>query len=213
MLGWAIAALGGCAAWRVFGGYPPADAAPLALSRRELATLGAVADALFPEGGAVPPSGRRAGVPAYIDQLVAASSARQRLLMHALFFLVEHGTLLFPAPGGWRGLRRFTALDTDQQMAVIASWQRSRWWVRRLVFTSLRALCTLGYFADPAVLRALRLAPYAIETPRCEADGLYPAIGASRSSLRDVSADGTPLGAPTPLRSDDPLLAGYAETA
>ena len=55
----------------------------------------------------------------------------------------------------WDGWRRFSALDAERRGAVLEGWRRSRWFARRLVFTSLRAIVTQAYFADPAVLRAL----------------------------------------------------------
>ena len=196
---------------RVFAGYPAAQQPAQALRRRELALVAAVADALFPPGGAIAESGREADVAGYVDRLVAASQPRQRALMRALFFLFEHATLVFPAPGGLRGLRRFSALDVGAREAVLERWRTSRLFLRRLVFTSLRALCTLGYFASPGVLRSLRLAPYAIDTPVCEADLWYPPIGAPRASLRRTRADLTPPRDAVPLALDAPLLAGYGE--
>jgi hypothetical protein len=202
-----IAALVG----RVFAGYRPAPAGAQALSGRELALVDAVADALFPPGGAIPESGRDAGVSAYLDRLVAASQPRQRVLMRLLFFLFEHATLAFPAPGGPRGLRRFSSLDLPQREAVLEAWRTSGLFVRRLCFTSLRALCTLGYFASPAVLRELRLAPFAIATPVCDADLWYPPVGASRGSIRLGRADLTPPASGVPLALDAPLAPDYAE--
>jgi len=211
-LGWllAIALLGG-AGLRCCAGYPRPGASARVLSRAEWATLDAVAEALFPPGGAVPVSGGEAGVAAYVDRLVDAAQARQRWLMRALFFLIEHGTLLFPAPGGVSGLRRFSSLDAAQRVAVIEGWRRSGLFLRRLVFTSLRAICTLGYFSDPDVLRALRLAPYAIETPIVEADLWYPRVGESRESVALTRADLSPPDAKPPLRPDDPRAPGHAE--
>jgi hypothetical protein len=142
---------------------------------------------------------------------VAATHPRQRLLMRALFFLIEHATLVFPAPGGISGLRRFSKLRPDQQVAAIQGWQSSRLFPRRLVFVALRSLCTIGYLADPAVLRELRLAPFAIDTPIVEADLLYPRIGESRASIALTRADLRPPGQAPPLDRDAPLLRGYAD--
>jgi hypothetical protein len=215
MWGWAtLAALGALAAWacgRVFVGYGPAPVPHRALRPRELATLAAVSETLFPPGGEIPPSGSDAGIAAYVDRLVAASQPRQRRLMRSLFFLIEHGTLAFPAPGGLSGRRRFSSLEPGQREAVLDAWQHSGWFLRRLVFTSLRALCTLGYFADPAVLRRLRLAPYAIDTPVCEADVLYPRVGAPLSSIPYAREDLTPPSDGTPIDVHGPWLAGFAE--
>jgi hypothetical protein len=216
MWGWAIfAALAMLAGWglgRVFLGYPAPPAAARVLSHRELATLTAVAEVLFPPGGEVAPSGEDAAIAAYVDRLVEASQPRQRLLMRALFFLVEHGTLLFPAPGGPSGLRRFSRLEPGQREAVLAAWHHSGSFLRRLVFTSVRALCTLGYFADPRVQRELGLTPYAIDTPVCEADLLYPRIGARRSEIPYGPGDLTPPsdGAPVGVAGARVSYAGEA---
>jgi len=203
--------------WRVLGGYPR-PATPLArLSRREATFVAAAAEALFPRGGAVPPSGLDAGVPAWADRWLDALPAATRFLVRCLFALVEHATLLFPARG-WDGWRRFSALDPERRGAVLEGWRTSRWFLRRLVFTSLRAIVTQGYFADAAVLRALGLAPFAIEAPVTAADALYPPIGRPRSAIR-FSADAVtvhgPLDRPpagAPLVPGSPLHPAYRES-
>lgn len=195
--------------WRVFGGYAPAGAGTRVLARRELALLAAAADATYPAGGPVAPSGQQAGVPQYADRYVSAVPAGTRRLMRMLFFLVEHATLFFPARGRG-GFRRFSSLNRDQQEAVLDAWRTSAWFPRRLVFSSLRAILTMGYFGCPEVQRSLGLAPKAIRSPIVEADLLYPAIGASRDSIahrvEDLEAPGVP-----PLGPDAPLHPGTAE--
>jgi len=198
---WLVVALLGGAAWRVFGGYPRRPRGKV-LSRRELAALDALADAVFPGGGALGRSGCEADVPAYVDGLVALSAPRQRLLLRLLFFLLEHGTLLFPARGGLAGLRRVSALPEASRVAWLEGWRTSRLFARRLVFTSLRAVLTLGYFADPEVQRRLGLVPFEIETPVRTADLLYPRVGRPRASVAfgpdalTPSRDAAPLVAP-----------------
>jgi hypothetical protein len=207
-------ALLGWLAFRVFGGHPPPAAPFRRLARREAAFVAAAAEALYPRGGAVPPSGLDAGVPAWTDRWLDALPGGTRLLVRCLFALVEHATLAFPAPG-WDGWRRFSALDAARRGAVLEGWRTSRFFLRRLVFTSLRAIVTQAYFADPAVLRALRLAPLAIEPPVTSADVLYPPIGRPPSAIRfapsDVSVHG-PLDRPpagAPLALDGPLHPDY----
>ena len=73
------------------------------------------------------------------------------------------------------------------------------------------AICTIGYFADPGVLRVLHLAPYAIEPPIVEADLLYPKVGEASDSIRLTAADLTRERGTLPLELDGPLLPGYAE--
>jgi hypothetical protein len=205
MLGWILlAAAAGYALARTCAGYPR-PARPLAvLAPREAAFLDAAAEATFPPGGAIAASGRAAGVALYTDRWLTRVDRRMRRLMRMLFFLVEHATLFFPAPGS-RGWRRFSSLAPAQQAAALEGWRTSRFAARRLVFASLRAILTMGYFAHPPVLRELGLAPRAIETPVCEADLLFPPVGRPPQEIAygfsDLGppSDGRPLGPDTPL--------------
>ena len=130
--------------------------------------------------------------------------------MHLLFILMEHATLFFPAPGRG-GTRRYSALEAEQRVAVLDAWSESSLFVRRVVFTSLRAVLTLGYFAHPPVLRTLGIAPPAIDSPICEADLLYPRIGEHPDSIEKTRSDLTPPSAGVPLASDRPLHDAFAE--
>jgi hypothetical protein len=195
---------------RVFAGYPRGGARHRNVSRREVAFLNAAGDAIFPRGGAIPASASDADVAGYTDRWLAASRPRIRVLLHLLFFLMEHATLVFPAPG-WGGWRRFTALSPEQRIAVLDGWRSSRHFPRRLVFTSLRAVLTMAWFAHPPVMRQLRVAPLAIRTPVCEADLLYPPIGRPPDAIRFTPADLTPPSDGTPLDLDGPLHPAWAE--
>jgi len=200
-----VVALG---AYRFLAGYPRPPIALGALAPREYATIAAAAQASYPHGGAIVPSGLEAGIPAHVDRFVAAQPPATRLLMRLLFVLVEHASLVFPAPG-YGGFRRFSGLRDEQQLAYLVGWQRSRLLPRRLVFVSLRAILTMGYFADPAVLRALGLAPRAMVTPVVAADLLWPRIGAPPSAIRYRAADLTPPSAAQPLGYEGPLHPDY----
>ncbi len=194
--------------WRVFGGYRRARGSAGALAPRELAFLAAAADATYPAGGPVPPSGPAAGIPAFADRYVAAVPPGTALLMRLLFFLMEHATFLFAAPGRG-GRRRFSALSAEQRCAVLEGWRTSAWFPRRLVFSSLRAILTMGYFSDPVVLRHLHLAAKRIDSPVVEADLLYPAIGAHPSTIPYGPGDlSEPSGEPLP--ADAPLHPAHA---
>jgi hypothetical protein len=213
MIGWLLfGAAAGYALVRIFWGYPRPSRPPTVLSRRELALIDAAAEATFPPGGALAPSGSDADVASYTDRWLSAVHPRIRLLMRLLFFLVEHGTVFFPAPAP-RGFRRFSALSLEQRMAALDAWRGSRLLPRRIVFASLRAILAMGYFADPAVLRQLGLAPRAFESPVCEADLLYPPIGAGPEAISYTRADLTPRGEATPLDVEGPLHPDYAESA
>ncbi len=191
----AIGAALGYAGGRTLLGYPAAPEYRV-LARREVAFLDAAAEVMYPPGGPFPTSGRDARCAVFLDGYLALVPPRMRLLMRLLFFLMEHATLLFPAPPP-RGWRRFSSLSAEQRTAVLEGWRRSRLFARRLVFTSLRAVLTNAYLADPAVLRHLGLAPFSIVSPVVEADLLYPPIGRLPEAIRHraltAPSDGTPL--------------------
>jgi hypothetical protein len=188
-------------------GYPLPDRHYRVLIRPEVASLASVSEAMFPPGGHIRSSGLDADLPAYIDRWMAVSQRQVRLLMHLLFFFVEHATLLFPAPGR-RRRRRFSSLGLEQRVAVLGAWGESGLYLRRLVFMSLRSILTMGYFAHPPVLRQLGVAPLAIDSPVGEADLLYPPIGKLPADIPytpdDLTApsDGTPLALGGPLHRD-----------
>ena len=206
VLGWIVLAL--VLAWglaRIFRGYPPSGHPARILSRREMAFLRGAAEATFPPGGAIPPSGVDADLAGYVDRLIAASHRRIRVMMRLLLFLMEHATLFFRAPGRG-GFRRFSSLSLEQRVAVLDAWAESRLLLRRLCFTSLRALLTMGYLSYPRVARQLGVAPFAIESPICEADLLYPRVGARPETIPYTSttpaSDGKPLPLDAPLHPD-----------
>ncbi len=166
---------------------------------------------MYPAGGPISSSGLDADLPGYIERLMAASRLHTRLLLHVLFFLVEHGTLVFPTPGRG-GMRRFSSQRVEQRVAALDGWAESTIFFRRVVFTSLRAVLTMGYFAHPPVVRQLGLAPLAIESPICEADLLYPRIGERPDSIGLTVADLTLPSEGIPLPQDGPLHPGFAES-
>jgi len=204
LLGAAVLAVAFWGLRRLLAGYPEAREART-LARREWALVAAAADALFPPGGPIEPSGSDAGVPGYVDRYVGSVPPGVRLLMRALLLLFEQATLVFPAPGPG-GRRRFSDLTVEQRVAVLEGWRTSGFFPRRLVFTSLRAILCMAYLADPAVLRRLDLAPWDITPPVVEADLLYPPVGRPRSEIRHREAtppsDGTPHEPGAPIHPD-----------
>jgi hypothetical protein len=196
-------------ALRIFAGYPVKNRRFRVLNRAEAAVLDSVAEAMFPPGGHIESSGRDADLPAYADRWMAVSQPRIRVLMHLLFFLIEHATVIFPAPGR-RRRRRYSSLTLEQRIAVLEGWGKSRLHLRRRVFVSLRSIFTKGYFAHPPVLRQLRVAPFAIDSPVCEADLLFPPIGKLPADIRYTREDlSSPSG--VPLTDADPLHPDFAE--
>jgi hypothetical protein len=205
---WAIVL--GYAVSRVAIGYPDPRRQHRGLGRGEVAFISSAAEAMYPAGGPIPSSGLDADLPGYLERLMAASRLQTRILLHLLFFLVEHGTLLFPTPGRG-GMRRFSSQDVEHRVAALDGWAESTLFFRRVVFTSLRAVLTMGYFAHPPVVRRLGLAPLVIESPVCEADLLYPRIGERPESIAETAADLTAPSEGVPLPQDGPLHPGFAE--
>jgi hypothetical protein len=203
-------ALVGAAVARALAGYGPRDPGLALLARREAVFLAAAADAAFPAGGAIPPSGSEAGIVRHVDRWLGLLTRRNRVLIRLLFAFFEHATLLFPAPG-WDGFRRFSRLRPEQRVALLEAWGTSRLRVRRLVFTSLRTLLTAGYFASPAVLRATGLAPLAFESPVVDADLLYPRIGLAADTISCRPEDRGRALSRAPLDPRGPLHPDYAE--
>jgi hypothetical protein len=196
---------------RVAIGYPDPRRQYRGLGRGEVALISSAAEAMYPPGGPIPSSGLDADLPDYLERLMAASRLQTRILLHLLFFIVEHGTLLFPTPGRG-GMARFSSQNVEHRVVALDGWAESTLFIRRLVFTSLRAVLTMGYFAHPPVVRLLGLAPLEIESPICEADLLYPRIGERPESIGLTAADLTPPSDGTPLPQDGPLHSGFAET-
>ncbi|MFQ5513346.1 MAG: hypothetical protein ACE5FG_02825 [Myxococcota bacterium] len=177
----------------------------------EYAFLAAVAEASLPPGGAPAPSGTEAGIPEYVDRYLTVLPRRLRRLMRALFFLLEHGTLLFPA-GGLTGMRRFTCLPPTSRTRYLDGWRRSRLYARRLAFTSLRSVLGMAYLAHPAVQRDLGIAPLRIASPVCEADLLWPPIGQPPEAIRYTRENLDPPSSGEPLDPDGPLHPAFEES-
>ena len=199
-------------AYRFFAGYPRPPVTLHALAPREYATIGAAALATYPRGGAIPPSGLDASVPLHVDRFVAAQRPGTRLLMRLLFVLSStRACCSRPAvaaasgasPRSTTGSRSSTCAAGSAARCCRAGW--CSW--------SLRAILTMGYFADPGVLRALGLAPRRVATPVCEADLLWPRIGELPATIRHRPGDVTQPAAAVPLGFAGALHPDYEERA
>jgi hypothetical protein len=196
---------------RIFFGYSASQTGVTrfgVLAPREVAFINSTAEVMFPADGAIPFSGLEADLPRYADRFLAALEPRIRWQIRALFALFEHVTLFFPAPG-WTGMRRFSSLTFEQRELVLQGWSQSPQFMRQIIFTALRAVLTMGYLGHPVVMRHLRVAPYAIESPVCAADLLYPAIGAHPDQIPYTQSDLTPPSDGTPVDIEGPLHPDY----
>lgn len=136
----------------LFGGYPDKIAPGGKLSKKEQAVIRACADSFFPPGGPIPVSGTDAKLVDYMEGYVARTPDGQRVLVHLLFWFIEHGTWLFgPKPV------RFTSLSEAERLAVLEDMRTSPIYFRRIAFLSMRTMLTMGYLANPDVARAMRM--------------------------------------------------------
>lgn len=206
MLGVLLIVLGVVALRRGLAGYPAAGSHFSVLAPRELAFLQAAAETLFPPHASLPLSGGEADLPGYADGYLEALPARQRTLIRALFFLFEHATLVWPAQGRG-GFKRFSSLSPEQRLGVLRAWQSSPLYLRRMCLTALKAVLILGYVGHPQSLGALGLASWEIESPRIEADFLYPPIGGDRDQIP------RPGSSPLSVPSAPPLVPGVDQEA
>lgn len=113
--------------------------------------VAACADTMFPPAGPVPVSGTEAGLVAYVRGYVAGMAWTQRVLVRMMFLFIQLSPLLF-------GPRRrlFTRLSDDERNRALTAMAASANYFRRLVFLSMRAIMTMGYFACPRVIALIR---------------------------------------------------------
>jgi hypothetical protein len=154
----------------IFLGYPAPALAGALLSGKEQAIVGVCADTLFPIGGPIPLSGTEAGAVAYMDCYIARVDRTQQLLLRLLLHAVEHSPWLF---GPRR--TRFTRLSHEERVTALRAMSRSRIYLRRVMFLSLRVVLTMAYLANDEVAR--RVGMVARAAPFEEAGG---ALGAAR---------------------------------
>jgi hypothetical protein len=197
---------------RIAWGYPKLAEPYQVLGKREVSFICALAEANFPKDGEIPVSGLDADLPRYLDDYLTVIPSTQRLHIRLLMPLYEHETLIFPARGRC-GRRRFSSLTAEQRVCVLRRWSESRFYLRRLLFTALRAVITFGYLADHRVVCHLNLAPLDFETPVCFADLLYPPIGEPLAAIAYTEADLTPPSDGSPLDLRGAVHPDYREAS
>jgi hypothetical protein len=134
----------------LFLGYPPARFRGAVLGAKEQAIVAACADALFPQGGAIPLSGTEAGVVRWLDEHMRELPAPTRMLVRLMLQFVELGPWIF----GPR-CARFTRLDPRERIAALKDMSQSRVYFRRVAFLSLRTLLSMGYLANESVAQRI----------------------------------------------------------
>ena len=123
--------------------YPQLAWTGQAISAREAQVLMAAAEALLPPLGPSP-----AVVAANVDRFLATFTDERRVQVRALLGLVEQLT-----PIGGR-IERFSSLSPQGREAYLAGLA-SRGWAGALAVKSLRNLCLVGYYQEPATWNLL----------------------------------------------------------
>ena len=152
---------GGALAWLGAGydGLLGPDDVAIAMSKKELAVVRALCDALLPASGEFP-SGLAVGVPQRIDEELWAMPARLREQLRDGIQLLEH------VPPLYGKAHRFTALGAADRLLVFESMLKSSRPTLRQIAIALKQLCHLYYYAHPAVWPAIRYDGPFIQTPR-----------------------------------------------
>ena len=144
-------------AWREkIRAYPPPALDGSTLNRLEQALVAAVADALFPPGGLFPLSGTEAGMIEYFDGYLRRCHGQEGLLLRLLLLATELSPFVF-------GPRRapFSKLSLADRTRSLQEAFKSRIYFRRVAFTSMRALMTMGYLSNRQVAEHMGFAPNA----------------------------------------------------
>ncbi len=126
--------------------YPPATLSNSVLNRMEQAFIQAAADAFFPPAGPIPVSGTTAGVLRYFEGYMERFHGQQRTLLRLLLVFSELSPLLFGPP-----FIPFTRLSQAHRERFLDQASHSRIYFRRLAFTTLRAVMTMGYLNNDTV--------------------------------------------------------------
>ncbi len=119
------------------------------LTARERAVVDAIAQTIFPPGGAIPMDAREAGVVEWVDRFLASVPRQERVLIRLMFALFELAPLASPRP------RPFTRMDPDRRRRWLAGWEQSRLMPRRTAFGALRSVILMAYAGHEGFEEAL----------------------------------------------------------
>lgn len=146
--GAAALACGGGLAW-VTAGYAVGEGdVPLGLSRKELAIVRAIVEAVLPADGDLP-AGLALGVHQRIDQEVWSAPDALQADLRASLHLLEHGPVLLGYAGRLSRLDPATRLEVLERAAAVGPTP-----VVQAVI-GLKQMCHLFYFAHPATWPAI----------------------------------------------------------
>jgi len=118
----------------------------LCLSDQEYRTLGAVATALFPEGGAFPIGAAQLDLARVFDGFLADEDDDRRGDLKKALLLLEYGPVVYER----RGVT-FSHLSAEDRVAHFERWQTSDDLTRRQVALALRRFLSVVFYDRPEV--------------------------------------------------------------
>jgi hypothetical protein len=114
-------------------------------SRLGMRTLGALLEALVPDGGAFPEGASSVPISAHMEEFVTGSGTS--VAFRALLCGLEFSPFVMPPI--W--LRRFSRLPLEDRVRVLESWESSRFWPRRHALHLLKLIALSHFYSDPGV--------------------------------------------------------------
>ncbi len=150
-----LGVLGAVAGWTWFGANDACyralvgDAVPNVLTIKELAILGALAEAMIaPSAGA--PTAHQAETARRIDrELVFHSGSKLISDIKSSLLLLEHAPIMDMMGS------RFTALSATDRAAFLEGSARSQWALRRLAYAGVKFLILFFYYSDDRTWRSI----------------------------------------------------------
>lgn len=150
LLGAALAAGGlaatGAAAFLALRGRAPAVAGLRCLSPHEYRTFNALAEALFPRGGAFPPGAADFDLGHKFDAFLADEPSWNQDDLKKALFLLELGPAIFE-----RRLTSFSRLPEGERLAHFRRWAEGDRVLLRTASAALRKFTALVYYDQPPV--------------------------------------------------------------
>ncbi len=103
------------------------------------------ADALLPPGGSLPQAPSQLGVPEEILQFVSKQPPSVQKDFRSALMALEVMPILELR------FKRFTSMSPQERVQYFASWEKSRWGLKRKIFVALKSAVTFAYFSHPEV--------------------------------------------------------------
>lgn len=119
------------------------------LSVDESKIVQALADTMFPGDSGSMPNGAAVGLPLFFDEYLVSIPELTSKLLRVLLHLIDDTSVFSDF-----GLTRFHLRPRTERVEILKAWDTSLVGVRRGMFHSIKLILSMGYFENPAVLRA-----------------------------------------------------------